>query len=159
MVIDEIGRALANFVRNDLPVIVEAEGLSFIKKNFKDEGFNDGGLKKWQARKTLNKKGKDITKYRTNRVGRSGSLNQYGRRNQGRALLTGHKTGGNKLRNSFRASATPNEVKFTTDKVYAEAHNDGNKVLPKRQFIGKSAYLESKIKAKITKELNKIFKQ
>lgn len=154
----DVFQELNNFMQRDLPAIVATEGINFIKKNFRDEGFNDTSLKKWAPRKTTNKKGKNNTRYRTNRRGRAGELNQYGRRNQGRAILTGHATGGNKLRNSFRASTTPREVKFITDKVYAEPHNDGETPMPKRQFIGKSAYLERKIEAKIHKTLIRIFR-
>lgn len=153
----DVFEELRNFMHRGLPAIVETEGLNFIKKNFRDEGFTDTGLKKWEARKTTDKRGRNNTHYRTNRVGKAGELNQFGRRNQGRAILTGHQTGGNKLRNSFRSSATPTEVKFTNPKAYAQAHNEGNRRLPQRQFIGKSAYLESKIKAKIERTLKHIF--
>lgn len=155
---DDVFKELHNFMQRDLPSIVATEGLNFIKQNFKDEGFNDNGLKKWASRKTVDKRGRNNTRYRTNRVGRAGELNQHGRRNQGRAILTGHATGGNKLRNSHRATESPTVVKFITSKEYAEAHNEGNKFLPKRPFIGKSAYLERKIEAKIHKTLLKIFR-
>lgn len=156
---DRIAQSIVNFMKNDLPEIVAAEGLSFIKKNFRDQGFNDNGLRKWAARKTRNKRGKDLMYYRSDRRGKAGGLTRFGRRNINRAILTGFGTGGNKLRNSFRATTTAKEVKFITDKEYGEAHNEGTKLLPKRQFIGKSAYLEKKINSKITRTLNNIFRQ
>lgn len=139
--------------------IVEVEGLNFIKKNFQDQGFNDNGLEKWKPRKTTDRQGRDLTRYRTNRRGTQGSLTQFGKKEQGRAILTGHNTGGDKLRNSFKARRDKLRVIFYTYKNYAEYHNEGTSELPKRQFIGKSAYLEQKIYDKISKTLDKIFKQ
>jgi len=138
--------------------IIEVEGLASINKNFRDEGFNDGGLQKWKPRKTTDKRGRDITRYRTSRVGKAGNLTRYGSKNEGRAILTGHATGGNKLRNSFSASRTKVKVRFRTYKDYAQAHNEGEGNMPKRQFIGKSRTLENNIKKKLTKELDKLFK-
>ena len=144
--------------------IIGVEGKNFIQKNFRDEGFNDTGLEKWQERKD-----KDTS----------------------RAMLTGHATGGNKLRNSFkrRISLGSNTVTFYTYKDYAEVHNEGGKIvgnfkirehlrkgrtgrimrvkshnrnvnttIPKRQFMGKSAYLNTQISKKINKELDKILR-
>lgn len=139
--------------------IVEVEGLNFIKKNFQDEGFNDNGLEKWKPRKTTDRQGRDLTRYRTNRRGTQGSLTQFGKREQGRAILTGHNTGGDKLRNSFKARRDKLQVIFYTYKDYAEYHNEGSDTLPKRQFIGKSTYLEGKIEQKLKKTLDKIFRQ
>lgn len=140
--------------------IVEVEGLNFIKKNFQEEGFNDNGLEKWKPRKTTDRQGRDLTRHkRTTRRGTEGSLTKFGQREQGRAILTGHNTGGDKLRNSFKARRDKLKVIFYTYKDYAEYHNEGTDKLPKRQFIGKSAYLEQKIYKKLSKTLDKIFKQ
>lgn len=141
-----------------LPRIVEGEGLQFISKNFRDQGFNGSGLKKWKARKTRSAGGKDLTRYRTNRVGRKGALNRYGSKIKDRALLVGHGTGGDKLKNSFRAKKTEKQVRFITYKAYAQRHNEGEDGMPQRQFMGKSPYLEGQIKKKLTKELDKLFK-
>lgn len=139
--------------------IVEVEGLNFIKKNFQDQGFNDNGLEKWKSRKTTDRQGRDLTRYRTNRIGSRGSLTKFGLKEQGRAILTGHNTGGDKLRNSFKARRDKLQVTFYTYKDYAEYHNEGTSELPQRQFIGKSAYLEGKIEQKLKKTLDKIFRQ
>lgn len=139
--------------------IIEVEGLNFIKKNFRDEGFNTGtGVQKWKKRNTEDKRGRNITHYRTNRRGKKGSLNQYGRKNQRRPILTGHNTGGDKLRNSFKAEQRKYAVVFYTYKDYAEVHNEGLGDMPKRQFMGKSAYLDKKISNKIKRELDKRLK-
>ena len=103
--LDDLQKLLDNAAKvipDKLPSIIEVEGLNFIKKNFRDEGFNDGSKKAWEKRQT-ERDGRDLTRYKTNRVGTAGSLNKFGQREQGRAILVGHDTGGNKLRNSFRA--------------------------------------------------------
>ena len=137
--------------------IIGNEGKLFIQKNFQDEGFTDATTDKWEERKTEDSQGRDITRYRTNRVGRSGNLNRYGSKNKDRALLTGHGTGGDKLRNSwkFRTNVSSKEVRFYTAKKYAARHNEGLDGMPRRQMIGKSAYLDGKISDKLTKELDK----
>lgn len=138
--------------------IISVEGINFIKKNFRDEGFNTGnGIKKWKDRKTTDRKGRDITRYRTNRKGKAGTLNKYGRSIQGRALLVGHKTGGDKLINSFRASRRNKyTIVFRTYKKYAQRHNEGLHGMPKRQFMGPSGFLEKRIYNKIKKEHDKL---
>lgn len=153
---------LLNRAARELPgvvtTIIEVEGLAFIQKNFSDQGFNDTGLEEWKERQTTDTRGRDITRYRTNRTGRMGNLNRYGSKNQDRAILTGHATGGNKLRNSFHSRKDKDHVRFFTAKEYAERHNEGKDGMPKRQFMGKSQYLENRIKAKLTQKLNNIFR-
>lgn len=140
--------------------IIEVEGKNFIQKNFQDEGFTDTSVDKWEQRKTEDKQGRDITRYRTDRRGKRGALNKYGSDNEGRALLTGKGTGGNKLRNSIKSRVlkSTKEVKFYTSKGYAGRHNEGLDGMPQRQFMGKSKYLEGKITDKLKRELDKIFK-
>ena len=81
---------IAGLVHKDISIVLKVEGIKFIQKNFQDEGFNDGGLEKWKPRKTTDRQGRDITRYRTNRVGKKGNLNRYGSKIKGRAILTGH---------------------------------------------------------------------
>jgi phage gpG-like protein len=148
----------AEEIPDKLLAIFEVEGNNFIKKNFQDQGFNDNGIEKWKPRKTVDKKGRDLTRYRTSRHGSVGSFTKFGQENEGRAILTGHATGGNKLRNSFRSRREKQQVVFFTYKNYAERHNEGKDAMPRRQFIGKSTYLDKKIKEKVTKTLDQIFK-
>ncbi|NHN26771.1 phage morphogenesis protein [Flavobacterium jejuense] len=155
-------QALLDLAAKEMPkktlTIIGVEGKNFIQKNFRDEGFTDNNLQKWEERKTEDKRGRDITRYRTSRRGKQGNLNKYGSSNKDRAILTGHGTGGNKLRNSYRyrISLGSGQVSFYTYKEYAQRHNEGLDGMTKRQFIGKSAYLHSKIANKVTKELNKL---
>ena len=146
-------------IPDKLPIIIEVEGLNFIKNNYRTQGFNDGSKRDWQKRKTTDKNGKDLTRYRTNRKGSAGSFTRFGQRNQGRAILVGHDTGGDKLSNSFRARRSRQRVVFYTYKKYGQRHNEGLDGMPKRQFMGKSATLENNIKKKLTKELDKVLKK
>lgn len=136
--------------------IIGVEGKKFIEKNFRDQGFTDTTTKKWKKRQTEDKHGNDITRYRTNRVGRSGSFNRYGSKNANRAILVGFNTGGNKLKNSFKyfVSSGNATVSFRSSKPYAARHNEGLKGMPQRQFMGKSAYLNRQIADKIQRELD-----
>ena len=140
--------------------VIKIEGLKFIKHNFRNEGFNTGsGVKKWQDRQKVDKRGRDITRYRTSRRGKAGSLNKYGRAIQNRALLVGHKTGGNKLTNSFRAvRAGKYAVAFRTYKEYAQRHNEGLDGMPQRQYMGPSKYLDRQIFKKLKREHDKRLK-
>lgn len=149
---------LQEFLANDALDIIEVEGLNHIEEAFDNEGFTDKTLKKWQPRKTRDKRGNDITRYKTNRRGKKGDLNQYGRRNKGRAILTGHNTGGDKLRHSYRADKVKDGVTFHTDKDYAERHNEGKDGMPERKHIGESEALDNKVIQKIDKHIDKIFK-
>lgn len=150
---------LEEFLTNDLIDIIEVEGLNHFEASFEDEGFTDQTLEKWQERKTTDSSGRDVTRYRTNRRGKAGSLNAKGRKDKGRAILTGHATGGNKLRNSGRADKINGGVAFVWGKPYAEAHNEGTDELPKRQFAGESAVLNEKFDNEIGDRLNQIHKK
>lgn len=155
-------QALLDLAAKEIPkktlTIIGVEGMNFIQKNFRDEGFTDSNLEKWEERKTEDKRGRDITRYRTSRKGKAGNLNKYGRLNKDRAILTGHGTGGNKLRNSYRyrINLGSGQVSFYTYKEYAKRHNEGTDGMPQRQFVGKSKYYNSQIAKKVTIELNKL---
>lgn len=147
-------------IPDKLPRIVEAEGLRFIKGNFKKQGYQTGNsVQKWKKRKTRDAKNRDITRYRTDRVGTKGSLNRFGSKNAGRAILVGHGTDGDKLGNSFKTNRSTKKVEFITYKEYAERHNEGTDGMPKRQFMGHSKTLTDAIEKKLTSELDKIFRK
>ncbi|WP_372747097.1 phage morphogenesis protein [Lutibacter sp.] len=152
-------KELEEFLENDLLDIMEVEGLNHFEDSFEKQGWDDSGVKDWKARKTVDKRGRDITRYRTNKRGKLGDLNSYGRKNDGRAILTGHSTGGNKLKNSLKARQISGGIEFSSDKPYAQRHNEGLNGMPKRQFMGASKALDKKIKRKIDKQLNQIFKK
>lgn len=148
----------AHFINERGTAILEVEGKNFLQQNFQDEGFNDGSLTKWQPRKTVDKRGRDLTRYRTNRRGKAGSLTKYGQKlANNRPILTGHDTGGNKLRHSFKTRRDKNKVVFYTHKKYARRHNEGLDGMPKREFIGRSRTLDKNIEKQLKHHLDKIF--
>ncbi len=138
--------------------IIGVEGIKFIKKNFRDQGFNDTGIKKWEKRKTTDKNGRDLTRYTRGR--NAGGVTRFGQRNAERAILVGHNTGGDKLINSFKYNVikASNQVHFNTSKKYAARHNEGLDGMTQRQFMGKSKYLDTQISQKIKKELDKLLR-
>lgn len=142
-------------IPDKLPMIIEVEGLNFIKMNFRQQSYTDTSRKNWVKRKTTDKDGNDLTRYRTNRRGTRGSLTKFGQREKGRAILVGHNTGGNKLSNSFRARRTRQRVVFYTYKKYGDVHNEGKGDMPQRQFMGKSKYLDDRIETKVNREMDK----
>ena len=156
--IKQLAKNITKFIKNDLPHIVAQEGLNFVKSNFENEGFTDSSTKKRPERKTEDKTGRDITRYRSDRIGRKGTLNRYGKKIKGRPILTGHASAGNKLRNSFRADIRPGRVVLFTYKKYAERHNKGLAGMPKRPFIGHSKTLEKNIEKKTLNTINRAFK-
>ncbi|TDL99608.1 MAG: phage morphogenesis protein [Flavobacteriaceae bacterium] len=147
------------FLTEDYPIIIEKEGLKHFKGSFKKQGFEDTNIDKWEPRKTTDKKGRDLTRYRTKRVGEIDSLTKFGKKNADRDILQGHNKGGNRLSNSLTSSHTKKEVTFQTLKSYAKTHNEGLGNMPKRQFMGPSKSLDKIINKKTTEQLNKIFKK
>lgn len=149
--------ALKNKIIEILPVIISVEGQKHFEESFDQQGFADKGVRKWRRRqfngnKTL-KKG-----------GQSGAYKEFLRKDQGRAILVSHQgdTKGTHLKDSIRSTSTPKNVTFSTDKAYAEVHNEGGTAgrgggfeMPQRQFMGPSEDLNMKIDKKIEHEMDK----
>lgn len=137
--------------------IMRVEALNFVKSNFQNQGFDDNGITRWKPRKTTDRQSRDLTRYRTNRHGSKGSLTAFGRQNKGRAILVGHNTGGDKLKNSFTARIQNHAVVIASYKPYAKAHNEGEGRLPRRRMIGASQTLTNAIKRKLHAHTQKLF--
>lgn len=150
---------IAEFLASDALEVIAVEGINQIEETYQNEGFTDAVLEKWQPRKTTDKRARDLTRYRTNKKGTAGNLTKFGRQNKGRKVLTGHGSGGDKLRNSWRESIGNGKVKFQTDKAYAKRHNEGLEGMPKRKQVGRSKKTDAKIKGKIDTEITKIIKR
>lgn len=141
-----------------IPVKVGNAAINLTKKNFRDAGFNDGGLKPWKKtkRQIYGKKASDTYT----------------------PLLSSR----NRLYSSFEKKTKPGYVNIFTRVEYAQVHNDGfegnvsvrehsrmqnNKrvkvrahqrymKIPKRQFLGDSKDLNKVIDNIINKELGEI---
>ncbi|MDR3350718.1 MAG: phage virion morphogenesis protein [Prevotellaceae bacterium] len=119
---------------------VGSEAVRHYKKSFLDEGFTDRNLKKWKnVKRRLNPRDPKAA---------AASL----------PILTGS----GELADSIKwARGSGRTVVISSDKVYAQVHNEGLRAgrgkgfqMPKRQFIGKSAELTKKINAKVAKQIN-----
>ena len=113
-----------NNLKRELPDAIGKMAVGHFKANFKKQGFDDTGVKRWPARKN----NKDV----------------------GRAILV--KTGN--LRNSiFVRRANFNVITISSDTKYGQYHNEGTNRLPQRKFMGESESLKKKIVDKVTKEI------
>lgn len=121
----------------DMVTIMGVYAINHYKESFRNEGFTDDSLVRWQKRKRV----------------RSG---------EGRAILT--QTG--RLRRSLVAKKLGRyAVRINSNVHYANVHNEGLKSgrgkgfkMPKRQFVGYSGVLARKIEKKLDSKIRNIFK-
>lgn len=113
-----------------LPQLVGAAAVDHFKKSFRDEGFTDATLEPW----------KDV-KRRTNPT----------RADRAAASLPILTQSGD-LGRSIEFTTQPGEAVITadtrgagSDKDYAAQHNEGTRLIPKRQFIGPSQTLDRRV--------------
>lgn len=119
--------------------VIEVEAEAFHAENFRKEGFTDVGFQPWQQRKPTKAdagKGK-------------------------RALLV--KTGAMR-RHATKGTVRGKQVDFEFPLAYMRVHNEGGKSgrgagfqMPKRQYVGPSAYLEHRIQQKVLQLLKQKF--
>lgn len=122
--------------KRDLPKQVGNIAKNHYLKAFREEGFTDTTLNKWQKRSTRNRSDRRTTNRRNLLVNR------------------GH------LRRSIKVGkATFSRIEVGSYGIkYAQYHNRGAGRLPKRQFVGKSAVMNDKIRRKIRKEVKDVFR-
>lgn len=145
---------IEKFLTSDKPLrIIKVEGLNHFQKSFTNQGFTDKTLKKWPSRKP--------PKYL-----KGVALQKWKAADSARAILVGHASRkmGVHLKDSIEAEIRSNSVTFSTDKIYAQVHNEGLKAgrppgftIPQRQYIGQSQVLEESIRSKFIREVNKYF--
>lgn len=129
--------------------VMEVEAKNHFVNSFRNQGFTDESLKKWQPRKGEIIGG--IAKLRSSEKG-------------SRAILI--KSGD--LRRSIKVfSRTKDSVTLGSDLPYAKIHNEGGLgrafgrhkfLMPKRQFIGYSGQLNRKLIEKLKLRINKVFR-
>ena len=137
-------REMANFMLNDLPVIVGKTARDYYTKNFQNEAWE---RQKWQE---VQRRQSHTRAYRYSSSAR-----------RSRKILTG--STGN-LGRSIQYKPARGSVEVFSDVEYAAVHNFGLRAgrgsgftMPKRQFIGESEELNDIIKEEINNHLNKIF--
>jgi phage gpG-like protein len=133
--INKINR-IQRFIQSDVQDVVGTEAVNHFKESFQNEGFSNVSEKdmSWKEVKRRQKGG-----------GKAASR---------RKILTGES---GELGDSISYSKQNRDVLIKNDKIYAEVHNKGLRagrgkgfIMPKRQFIGKSALLNKKIANKIS---------
>jgi len=112
--------------------------------SWRNQGFTDRSLHKWKEVKRRTQGTKAYKYPKTKGLGR-----------RTRAILV--KSGN--LRRSVRIMEQAKKyVILGSDLPYAGVHNVGTETIPKRQFMGRSHVLESKMQKLITQRVNKMFK-
>lgn len=145
-----IQREVREFVSSDYPTIIAVEAENHFKRSFDNQGFTDTVLQKWKVRDVDT----NPQNYSKKQIAQSKS----------RAILIGNNSG-DKLRDSIHTIISPSHITITSNKAYAQIHNEGGKAgrnlsanIPKRQFIGHSTVLNLNIKRKVDRTMNQIFR-
>ena len=133
---------------NDFVVVMGTDAKNHFVKSFRNQGFEDASIEKWQPRKRTN--------YRT----RSGKVVD----DTNRAILV--KSGD--LRRSIKVlNKSYRSITLGSDLPYAQIHNDGlygnaygkyRFKMPKRQFIGHSKKLIDQLRMKLDKRIVNVFR-
>ncbi len=141
-------KKIQRFFAHKAPVILGAQAIEFIDDNFHQQGFQGAaGIESWKPRKTKDKKGKDKRYYKRGR--RVGKLTRFGQKEEGRAILVGHDTGGDHMAAAFSTNTTLYRVEILNDKEYAQYHNEGADHLPERTMIAPSPVLDAEAETAI----------
>ena len=133
-------RSIPQLRQEVLDTVIKTEAERFHAMNFRKGGFTDTGFRKWKGRERSDKNPKR------------------------RALLV--KSGAMK-RHATTGRTVGKEVQFVFPLAYMRVHNGGGKSgrgkgfnMPKRQYVGRSRFLEKKIGKKaallIRHRLNKL---
>lgn len=133
----------------DFVTVMGVEAKKHFVSSFRNQGFTDETLKRWQSRK--------------------GEVSGFGvsRRSAGsRAILIGKGSGDLKKSISIKAKSY-NSITVGSDLPYAQIHNDGlygkawgkyRFKMPKRQFIGHSRKLIDLLRNKLDVRIQNVFK-
>ena len=151
--IEEINK----LAREETYTIVANEAVDHFKKSFADEGFTDETLQKWPD---VERRNPQSPWYGF----QPGNKNNFSPARAVANILTG--TG--ELGNAITSEIKPGVVTIKNDKEYAAVHNYGGEAkifgkksfqMKKRQFIGPSRQLLSKINKEISNRLKEILQK
>jgi phage gpG-like protein len=149
-------KSVNRVVSRVLPIKVGAKAARHFKDNFKEEGFVNDGVQKWEP-----------SKRKLPEMQLRGKRGQILKR-QPASVTNKTLTGTGHLKDSIVPVPGDGEVTIKNDVVYAKIHNEGGQGLafgkhpfkmPKRQFIGDSAELNQIIEETIDDELKKLIKR
>lgn len=145
-------------LNNDLPRAVAVLGTNHFKKSWETQGFEDRGISKWPSRKAPKA---------TTKSGKPSKTYAKFQRKNGRPILYSHASDrqGTHLKDTIKGRTSGKRVIFSSDKVYAQVHNEGGRAgrgrgfkMRKRQFMGKSYALDRKIEKKIDRMVDNLIK-
>lgn len=129
----------------DSVTVMGTEALNHFTKSFRNQGFEDATIERWQPRK--------------NEI--SGGIARVRKRDAGsRAILV---KSGALRRSLFKYRSGVYQMTIKSPLPYAKVHNDGLKAgrngfkMPKRQFVGNSSKLIAKISKIIDRKINVAF--
>lgn len=168
-------------VKSQLPRQIGIEAVNHYKDNFRKGGFVNGGVNKWADVKRrdpksawygFDYKGEKRSSYsftRDKKTGKTKKSKTQKKLNWSRTATkyTPLLSRRNELMNSLRYEVSDAVVRITSDKPYAEVHNEGGNIkifgkkvsrVPQRQFVGYSQELDKKIEILIDNNINKILK-
>lgn len=128
-------------LKNSLPPELGTEAVNFFQSSFRDQGFKDNALNKW----------KEVQR----RTPGTKTYKSASPADRSRAILV--KSG--RLKRSIRRGFTSfAKTVIATDVPYAKVHNQGSTKMPKRQFMGSSKQLDTKLMTIIRKRVSGIMK-
>ena len=171
--IHEIERALKKVEREaakKIPRLIGNAAVEHFKENFDKGGFVDGGVNKWADVKRRDSsspwygfdyKGEHRTSYKFKREKKTGKTKKAAKQkklNFSKAATVRPVMQGatHELQRSIRCDVSGTNITISSDKPYAQIHNDGGTVkvfgkhsatMPQRQFIGESKELNAKIES------------
>lgn len=141
----DVSDEVRDLIEHDLPLVLGVEARNHFQDNFQNEGFTDRDNEPWiEVKRRIDPR---VTGARAKRK-----------------ILTGD-TGDLGESIDFELSGA-GKVTVFSDKVYAEAHNEGtdnagrnrNMVIPQRQFMGESEALNEKVIKKIEEMIDNAVK-
>lgn len=124
--------------------------LNHFKKSFRDQGFTDSSLQRWEPRKGEFNSGPGRVRKRS--------------RNTGRAILIQTGALRNSLRKAPKGRFTVRILSNSMADRYASVHNEGLRsgrgsgfTMPKREFVGYSLQMDRRIREMIDRRIHKVW--
>lgn len=172
---------LKQFLQNKLPRYVGKTAVDFFRENFRQGGWRDGGLRRWQPPKRFSERGNAAAKYGPLLSRQNELMNSIDYRIQGNLIIISTDKPYAKIHNeggpvSITIPITSQMRRFAWAKMY-EAGRMGDKdkagrwkalaltkqqnvnvhyIMPQRQFMGDSRDLQNEIEMLIQRHLNAI---
>jgi len=144
----------------ELPKALGQVAVTHFTQNFRKQGFDDVGVKKWKDVKRRDPNS-EWYGYRSSKVGNKEGIATFSKAATTAAILT---ETGNLKKSIFIKNADRYIVRVGTNQIvnkYAKLHNEGGyngngRFVPQRKFMGASRSLEKKMKKMVSISIKKI---